>query len=61
MDLLAASDMPLQGYQGQPNRPERAAEVFKVLCELRSETPEQIARALYENTQRVFGLTSSIK
>jgi len=28
------------------------------LCELRSETPEQIARALYENTQRVFGLHS---
>jgi len=56
-----APDMPLQGYQGQPNRPERAAEVFKVLCELRSETPEQIACALYENTQRVFGLPSSIK
>ncbi len=56
-----APDMPLQGYQGQPNRPERAAEVFKVLCELRSESPEQIANALYDNTQRVFSLTSSIK
>lgn len=55
-----APDMPLQGYQGQPNRPERAAEVFKVLCELRSESPEQIANALYNNTQRVFSLTSSI-
>ncbi|MFZ4833085.1 TatD family hydrolase [Rouxiella sp. Mn2063] len=50
-----APDMPLQGYQGQPNRPERAIEVFRVLCELRSESPEQIAKALYDNTQRVFG------
>lgn len=32
-----APDMPLAGYQGQPNRPERAAEVFQTLCELRPE------------------------
>lgn len=51
-----APDMPLQGFQGQPNRPERAAAVFDVLCELRSETPEQIATALLENTRRIFSL-----
>jgi TatD DNase family protein len=51
-----APDMPLQGFQGQPNRPERAATVFEVLCELRSESPEQIASALLENTRRVFAL-----
>ncbi|PBI81737.1 MULTISPECIES: TatD family hydrolase [Rahnella] len=51
-----APDMPLQGFQGQPNRPERAACVFEVLCSLRSETPEQIAAALLDNTRRVFDL-----
>lgn len=51
-----APDMPLQGFQGQPNRPERAESVFNVLCELRSETPDQIAAALLENTRRVFSL-----
>ena len=51
-----APDMPLQGFQGQPNRPERAATVFDVLCELRSEAPEQIAQALLSNTRRVFNL-----
>lgn len=51
-----APDMPLQGFQGQPNRPERAVTVFEVLCSLRSEPAEQIAAALLENTRRVFAL-----
>lgn len=51
-----APDMPLQGFQGQPNRPERAAVVFDVLCELRPESPEDIAAALLANTRRVFNL-----
>ena len=53
-----APDMPLQGFQGQPNRPERAAAVFDVLCELRPESPEDIATALLANTRRVFNLPS---
>jgi TatD DNase family protein len=53
-----APDMPLQGFQGQPNRPERAATVFDILCSLRSETPEQIALALLDNTRRIFNLPS---
>ena len=53
-----APDMPLQGFQGQPNRPERAAAVFDVLCELRPESPEDIAAALLANTRRVFNLPS---
>lgn len=52
-----APDMPLNGYQGQPNRPERAAQVFDVLCELRPEPPDQIAAALLANTHRVFTLS----
>ncbi|EIC86578.1 TatD family hydrolase [Serratia sp. M24T3] len=51
-----APDMPLQGFQGQPNRPERAAQVFKTLCELRAESTEEIADALMKNTRRVFNL-----
>lgn len=49
-----APDMPLNGYQGQPNRPERIAEVFRHLCGLRQEPPEQIANALNENSGSLF-------
>ncbi|MBV4412409.1 TatD family hydrolase [Enterobacteriaceae bacterium YMB-R22] len=51
-----APDMPLFGYQGQPNRPERAAQVFAALCALRNEPAEQIAQALFANTCRLFDL-----
>ena len=40
-----APDMPLSGFQGQPNRPEQAARVFTTLCELRTEPEEVIADA----------------
>ncbi|AHM75860.2 TatD family hydrolase [Yersinia hibernica] len=53
-----APDMPLAGFQGQPNRPERAANVFAVLCELRPETPQEIAAQLLENSQQLFSLPS---
>lgn len=49
-----APDMPLNGFQGQPNRPEQAARVFDVLCELRPEPAETIAEALYRNTTTLF-------
>lgn len=49
-------DMPLQGWQGQPNRPERLREVWQVLCELRPESPQQIAEAIRENTRLIFRL-----
>lgn len=51
-----APDMPLNGFQGQPNRPERAVKVFDVLCELRPEPAEVIADALYRNTTSLFDL-----
>lgn len=51
-----APDMPLQGFQGQPNRPERARDVFNVLCQLRCEPPEVIAEALWCNSCRLFAL-----
>ncbi|MEO3992264.1 TatD family hydrolase [Pseudocitrobacter cyperus] len=49
-----APDMPLNGFQGQPNRPERVAQVFAELCALRPEPSEQIAGALWENSYRLF-------
>lgn len=49
-----APDMPLNGFQGQPNRPELVARVFGVLCELRPEPAELIADALYRNTTTLF-------
>ncbi|WP_353797823.1 TatD family hydrolase [Enterobacter cloacae] len=52
-----APDMPLNGFQGQPNRPEQAARVFATLCELREEPETEIADALLENTRALFGIT----
>lgn len=51
-----APDMPLCGFQGEPNRPERVAQVFAALCRLRKEAPETIAHAIYANTRRLFDL-----
>ena len=51
-----APDMPLNGFQGQPNRPARAARVFSTLCELRSEPAEEIANTLIDNTNALFAL-----
>ena len=49
-----APDMPLNGFQGQPNRPEQAVRVFETLCELRQEPADVIADALYRNTTTLF-------
>lgn len=49
-----APDMPLNGFQGQPNRPEQAVRVFETLCELRQEPADVIADALYRNTTALF-------
>ncbi len=49
-----APDMPLNGFQGQPNRPEQAARVFDSLCELRAEPAQEIEAALLVNTKNLF-------
>lgn len=51
-----APDMPLNGFQGQPNRPEQAARVFATLCELRNEPADEIADALLNNSRTLFDL-----
>ncbi len=47
-------DMPLQGFQGEPNRPERIRHVWQSLCAIRDESPQEIAETLRENTRRLF-------
>lgn len=51
-----APDMPLNGYQGQPNRPERIADVWRELCALRPESPDEIAATIRANTRALFAL-----
>lgn len=51
-----APDMPLQGFQGEANRPERVKNVWQSLCELRAESPQEIAETLRENTRALFQL-----
>lgn len=51
-----APDMPVNGFQGQFNRPERIAEIFAALCQLREEDPDTLARALWTNSRRIFTL-----
>ena len=51
-----APDMPLNGFQGQPNRPEQAARVFEALCELRPESPAAIEERIMHNTLALFSL-----
>lgn len=49
-----APDMPVFGFQGQPNRPERLIVSFNSLCELRNEPPEIIAQTIWQNSERLF-------
>ncbi|MGJ3355481.1 TatD family hydrolase [Providencia sp. Je.9.19] len=51
-----APDMPVSGFQGEPNRPERIALIFRSLCELRHESPDEIAHQLYINSLALFHL-----
>ncbi|TNH07640.1 TatD family hydrolase [Testudinibacter sp. TR-2022] len=47
-------DMPLLGFQGQPNRPERLPLVLQALSELRSEPTAQIQETTWRNSRTLF-------
>ncbi len=47
-------DMPVFGFQGQPNRSERIVNVFHELCQLRKEPAELIAETIWENSCNLF-------
>lgn len=49
-----APDMPLNGFQGQPNRPEQVVNVCQALAELRGEPVQEVAACLLENSLRLF-------
>ena len=48
-------DMPVFGFQGEPNRPERVTETFRHLYELREEEPKKIAEIVWGNSLKLFG------
>ena len=48
-------DMPVFGFQGQPNRPERIVHTFEALCCLRSENAEVIKEMTWQNSLTLFG------
>ncbi|MDD0823252.1 TatD family hydrolase [Mannheimia sp. AT1] len=47
-------DMPVFGFQGEPNRPERLLVSFRSLCELRQESPQFIADTIWQNSNNLF-------
>lgn len=51
-----APDMPLSGFQGQPNRPEQIERIFHALCKLREEEPSHIQDQIYLNSKKLFNL-----
>ncbi|XQW84064.1 TatD family hydrolase [Thalassotalea piscium] len=44
-----APSMPLSGYQGEANSPLKLINIFQLLCQLRSESPEKIAQTIESN------------
>ncbi|KMK51991.1 deoxyribonuclease [[Actinobacillus] muris] len=47
-------DMPVFGYQGQPNRPQRLLVSFNALCELRAESPDTIVETIWQTSEQLF-------
>lgn len=53
-----APSMPLAGFQGQVNTPAQLAQVFAQLCQLRTESPAQIAAQLWQNSCQILRLAA---
>lgn len=49
-----APDMPMDGRQGEVNRSEYLLEVFNELCTLRVESPDVIAKQIWQTSQTLF-------
>ncbi|WGE59287.1 TatD family hydrolase [Actinobacillus equuli] len=47
-------DMPVFGFQGEPNRPERLNVSFQALCELRNESSQEIAETIWKTSEELF-------
>ncbi|RJG51664.1 TatD family deoxyribonuclease [Motilimonas pumila] len=55
-----APDMPVNGFQGQANSPERLANIVSCLCGLRPEPEAVIREALWQNTLAAFPRLKSL-
>lgn len=55
-----APDMPLAGYQGQRNSPEKLLRVAQCLAELRGENLEYVALQTTTNAERLFNLADPL-
>lgn len=51
-----APDQPPATHSGERNEPACLREIFNAFCELRSETPDDLARAFNHNACKLFGL-----
>lgn len=49
-----APDMPISGYQGQPNRPERLVDIAMVLADIQRITYERVAQVTSLTTTELF-------
>ncbi|WP_150539357.1 TatD family hydrolase [Actinobacillus vicugnae] len=49
-----APDMPVFGFQGEPNCPERLRVSFQSLCELRTESASEIAETIWQTSEKLF-------
>ena len=51
-----APDMPMQGFQGEPNWPHRVGYAARTLAELRGESVERVAEQTTANARRLLGI-----
>ncbi|OIQ25190.1 TatD family hydrolase [uncultured Vibrio sp.] len=51
-----APDMPMQGFQGQPNHPKMLPKVLSELALLKKETEQTIAQSLWKNSHLLFSI-----
>ncbi|WOH39113.1 TatD family hydrolase [Thalassotalea fonticola] len=49
-----APAMPLEGFQGEINSPEKIVNVFSHLCNLRDESPEVLQESIENNLKQMF-------
>lgn len=56
-----APDMPLSGFQGQPNRPEFIPRVFEHLIQIRKESADEIQKTIWSNTLTLFSIINTIQ
>ncbi|NAX21666.1 TatD family hydrolase [Vibrio sp. V39_P1S14PM300] len=49
-------DMPLMGYQGEPNHPKRLAQILEALVVLRQEDKQTVASSVWKISNLAFGI-----